>query len=299
MMEKIHVLRIHRRAAGIVFPFDRVYLFPNHLENTIPRVFPNALVFPLTKRVVQMLHKVNRVCGISRWGEWEHRYYPKQRPSGRGQPDWEIRDNEIYNVINNRKEFLGVVAQLYLQGSPERVSGFENKASTAYVSAYQKRPHGESKPTTSNKFTKVRHTSKAEAQWESFGDRSQGKDFSTAMSNVHHRFSELRLGFLRDIVGSPSHGYLLVNGKKHKTPCLACPKVMECTVHGISYGDGQCEYTNIKSKYSPLVGNVLGALQSLQSSENNLGDGVVLEDASFAAGDWQSLWRDYVEGNEE
>lgn len=300
-MEEIHVLRIAKRAAGIVFPFDRVYLFPIHLEETIPRVFPNALVFPFTKRVFRMLQKVNRVCNFSYWEDWEHRYYPKQRPCGKGQPDWEVRDNVLRDIVENRKKFLGVVAQLYLQGHGKGSTRSRSSAAAAYVSAYQQRAHGYTQPAQDNKGSnKLRCNRWAEEQWEAFGDLSQGKWLVHALEKAGGVRKHLRFHFLRDIIGAPAYGYLLVGGKKHRTPCLACPNVMECTPSGISYGDTRCQYTNISSKYSPLVKNALGAMKSLQAAENNLGDGAVLEDADFPVDDWELLFREYLnEGNEE
>ena len=52
------IVRVVRTKAGIDVPFDKIYLFKKQDKDLLPKVFPNAMVFPLTKRFVTQIESV-------------------------------------------------------------------------------------------------------------------------------------------------------------------------------------------------------------------------------------------------
>lgn len=63
-MEGIHhayILRVKRADAGMKIPFDKVYLFHKNDRELLPRVFKDAMVFPLTQHWVTQITKVLEV----------------------------------------------------------------------------------------------------------------------------------------------------------------------------------------------------------------------------------------------
>jgi len=60
-MEGIHrayIMRIDRNSAGVKIPFDKVYLFHKNDKETLPKIFRDALVFPITQHWVEQIQKV-------------------------------------------------------------------------------------------------------------------------------------------------------------------------------------------------------------------------------------------------
>lgn len=60
-MEGIHhayILRVKRGDAGMKIPFDKVYLFHKNDRELLPRIFRDAMVFPLTQHWVEQIKKV-------------------------------------------------------------------------------------------------------------------------------------------------------------------------------------------------------------------------------------------------
>ena len=56
--EKVVVVRIHRNTAGTEIPFDKLYFFDKTAQDTIPRLFPYALVLPITDDMQDVLRKL-------------------------------------------------------------------------------------------------------------------------------------------------------------------------------------------------------------------------------------------------
>lgn len=63
-------LKVSRREAGKVFPWDKVYIVPDEDALLVGKGFPYALMFPLTKRVADLLREVTltevRITGAGR-----------------------------------------------------------------------------------------------------------------------------------------------------------------------------------------------------------------------------------------
>lgn len=77
-MEGIHhayILRVKRTDAGMRIPFDKVYLFHKNDRELLPRVFKDAMVFPLTQHWVTQITKtleakpVFKAFAFNRFGE--------------------------------------------------------------------------------------------------------------------------------------------------------------------------------------------------------------------------------------
>jgi hypothetical protein len=56
--EKVVVVRIHRNAAGVAVPFDKIYFFDKGARDAIPKVFPYALVLPVTEEMKGALQEL-------------------------------------------------------------------------------------------------------------------------------------------------------------------------------------------------------------------------------------------------
>ncbi len=53
-----HIVRVVRNKAGVEIPFDRIYLFQKQDQHLLPKIFRDAMVFPLTKKFVSQIEKV-------------------------------------------------------------------------------------------------------------------------------------------------------------------------------------------------------------------------------------------------
>ena len=101
------IVRVIRSKAGVEIPFDKIYLFRKQDEARLPRIFRDAMVFPLTKRFVDQIEEVLK--------SYTRPY--EAFPYMRGREDSlrrRVQKEDIFKTLqNNRKDFVALVPVLF------------------------------------------------------------------------------------------------------------------------------------------------------------------------------------------
>lgn len=118
------IVRVKRNKAGIEIPFDKIYLFRRQDETRLPRIFRNAMVFPLTIRFVKQIEAVLK--------DYEGPY--KAFPYLRGREDnlrRRIRKEDLLETLQDkRKDFVALIPVLFTKKGCSKIlnSGKRMKA---------------------------------------------------------------------------------------------------------------------------------------------------------------------------
>lgn len=109
------IVRVVRHKAGVEIPFDKIYLFRKQDEARLPRIFRDAMVFPLTKRFVDQIEEVLK--------SYTRPY--EAFPYMRGREDSlrrRVRKEDLLKTLqNNRKNFVALVPVLFTKKGSSKV----------------------------------------------------------------------------------------------------------------------------------------------------------------------------------
>jgi hypothetical protein len=126
------VLRVHRASAGTEVPFDKIYIFNKRDKELLPRVFRNAMVFPITAAFADQMGKVFRAGG-SKLG----RMYAHNRFGEAGLQKWAERKLPFENLRDERDNYLALVPVLFTrQGSKRRGNRHTAKRKNVSFASY-------------------------------------------------------------------------------------------------------------------------------------------------------------------
>lgn len=114
------IVRVERSKAGVDIPFDKIYLFRKQDQQQLPRVFRDAMVFPLTKKFVSQIEKVL---------DGHHKYEPF--PYLRGREEGlrrRVKKEDLRKTLQkNRKDFLALVPVLFTKHGNTKIDSKKKK----------------------------------------------------------------------------------------------------------------------------------------------------------------------------
>lgn len=125
------VLRVHRASAGTEVPFDKIYIFNKRDKELLPRVFRNAMVFPITAAFADQMTKVYK--GGGKLG----RMYSHNRFGEAGLKKWAERKLPFEKLRDERDDYLALVPVLFTrQGSKRKGARHTAKRKNVSFASY-------------------------------------------------------------------------------------------------------------------------------------------------------------------
>lgn len=102
------ILRVNRSDAGIDIPFDKLYFFKKEDASLLPKVFKNAMVFPINVHLAKQIEKV-----VQNNKEPSFKAFPFNRADEHTLLNETARYNPLEDIINTRKKYLVLVPVLF------------------------------------------------------------------------------------------------------------------------------------------------------------------------------------------
>lgn len=102
------VLRVERNSAGMRIPFDKMYFFKKEDEILFPRVFKDAMVFPVNTQLAKQIDETVRQSK-----ELPLRAFPHARSQEQKLLETATQDHPFGKIVSKRKEYLALVPVLF------------------------------------------------------------------------------------------------------------------------------------------------------------------------------------------
>jgi len=114
------ILRVERTKAGVEIPFDKIYLFRKQDQQRLPRIFRDAMVFPLTKKFVLQVEKV-----LDNYHKYEPFPYLRGREEGLRR---RVKKEDLRKTLQkNKNDFLALVPVLFTKHGNTKIDAKKKK----------------------------------------------------------------------------------------------------------------------------------------------------------------------------
>lgn len=242
MKHQATVLRVNRNAAGVRFPFDRIYFFKKEAREHLAKIFSCALVIVPSKPFIALLSDTIKTysCEVGK-------VYPMKRRDEEQSLHKMESELPIHDVVVNYENYLGLVPILYLQKVSRQKKADPEKTMPAYLRAKLKPPPGHS--------------------WrQSVSRRTSSAGLSTgerAMANMRNMF--------QDTFNAQS--YFLMNGEEYQPICTVCSNSLAMVTGQCHLGEERCfeKLSQVnQSNYRLNMDNYLSWLKNVGEPELQL-----------------------------
>lgn len=136
-MDELHTaytLRVHRKNAGKLIPFDRITFFHKKDQDLLPRIYRDAMVLPITVAFANQVAAATNPEHIST----QHKAYSFARFDEREFCTQLKAHNPIAEIMDQRNDYLALIPVLFTKAGSKlvRAERFRGRKKVATFAAY-------------------------------------------------------------------------------------------------------------------------------------------------------------------
>ena len=203
-MRMTTMLFVHRDFVGRELPFDKLYFFHKEDEKDIPRVFPNAYVLPINKRMAESISGILKESAKrvkeSRSPEYALKYKGRgfNRLSDKEQAQTNKRTEQaIKRIIRDRSKYVALVPVLFTKQKPRMQEKEERKTNKKMV-------------------------------------------YPQYLTALKRRKADKPAELAAKLMGA--RAYFIYRGEVYRPLCLLCPRSIDSVVGDCSFGSKDCYF---------------------------------------------------------
>lgn len=130
-LQNAYILRVNKRTAGKDIPFDKIYLFHKSDQELFPRIFANAMVFPVNTGFSNQLQSV--------MGTSPNRQLRPFTRFGADELEKKIEEEKPWdNFYTKRHDYLALIPVLFTKNGAKQIHAqrFKGRKKVATFAAY-------------------------------------------------------------------------------------------------------------------------------------------------------------------